>query len=346
MLQTPATTPKCLPRSVSRIPGKRQSTSPQKVSQAPISKPPPMQSAITAQSPPEARRLPEPSRRSYLPASATDLPKPPQPATRNMKKPSRIATVNEARTRVSNGVLTPGSVHFRASSTSKSTATSGIATPQAPKKQALKASGGESHALSSDSKSLFMKGHVGEHCIHGALVHKLACGHKVITMKVEDCASNCVRPLLKHLQQHANHASEEAFVCSACIEQHVQSHREAKRTLFEQTYKVTERKMIAFPDGWLEKQRAYWEKVWENDTVMERSAFALLGRKCAHFGDNVVGTSMKKERSSTAVPFPAKRRLKASRGSHEKSPESVLGDKMWKDEANGNDSRKRDSLLE
>ncbi|EME47656.1 hypothetical protein DOTSEDRAFT_77901 [Dothistroma septosporum NZE10] len=307
----------------SRIPSKRPSAQPKYT----IPRPPPSLCTATTTKPPP-RKPASPLRRIRLATNPPDLPSPRQPpALVNKIREPRVATTRQLPNRLANGLLTSGSVGSRASSTSQDTPTSSMATPPAPKKRQPKADGGkDGDKAAVDSESLFMQGHIGEHCIKGALVHQLACSHKVMTVKVETCASNCVRPLAKHLEEHANRATEEAFICSACVEQHVLSHREAKRALFEQTYKFTEQKMIALPHGWLDKQRLYWEKVWENDIVMERNAFALFGRKCAHFGEHVIVTHGKKGNvASMAVPFPPKRRPKRSRAPDGRMPGPVPG---------------------
>ena len=118
--------------------------------------------------------------------------------------------------------------------------------------------------------------------------------------------------------------------------------------MFEQTFKATEQKMISFPHGWLEKQRTYWEKVWENDIAMERDAFALLGRKCAHFGDHVVITKLGKESShSSAVPLRPKRRPRVSRVIEQGTSDFFQAeDKAFNEVATQRGRNKRDSLLD
>ncbi|KAK4505739.1 hypothetical protein PRZ48_003704 [Zasmidium cellare] len=160
-----------------------------------------------------------------------------------------------------------------------------FASPKAPKKEDGNAEAPKIvtrlETPTSPTKSPYMHAHIGDPCIPGALVHQLSCGHKVITRIPEQCKANCQRPLPECIAKFANakHQSH-AFVCGACVEQHVEKHRQNKRALFLETFDKTKLQMGCFPEGWIESQMEYWERVWENDMQKERAEFAKLGEIC------------------------------------------------------------------
>jgi hypothetical protein len=106
--------------------------------------------------------------------------------------------------------------------------------------------------------------------------------------------------------------TEEIFVCAACVELHVQVHREVKRDVYNYNFSRTEAQMGKFPIVWIETQKEYWEKVWENDMKKERDAFAQLGRICAYISGEPIDEGMGKiddeGNGKSAAPWPPSRR--------------------------------------
>lgn len=174
------------------------------------------------------------------------------------------------------GSFTPANAVGRSSTHGRES----LATPKGPK-PALKFSIRPNQAPSKKATSPYLNQHVADPCIPGSLVHQLSpCGHKIISTSPDPCASNCRRPLQEALSIFANiPQGTEPFICAACVEFSVRSHREMKRALFDSQMERTELQFGGFPVGWKDAQREYWERVWENDMSAERAQFEKLGRK-------------------------------------------------------------------
>lgn len=159
-------------------------------------------------------------------------------------------------------------------------------TPKAPKKESrsteIPTIAAQAQRPNSPSKSPYLHAHIGDACIHGALVHELRCGHKVMTRIPEQCKSNCRRPLPQYIEKYANAKNEsKAFICAGCVEEYVEKHRQAKRVMFLESVEKIKGQMGGIPEGWVECQLEYWERVWKNDSQKERTEFAKLGDLCA-----------------------------------------------------------------
>lgn len=152
--------------------------------------------------------------------------------------------------------------------------------------------------LTTPPRSPYMHVHIGDPCLEGSLIHHLTCGHKVITQGPEACASNCqglsAMPRAFPDLSPSKH-SDEPFLCAACVEEHVQQHREAKSLFFAEHLRLTALRMGSLPQDWVQKQLDYWERVWTNDVEKEKAEFARLGRTCSYIdvGDPLSRRSMK-----------------------------------------------------
>ncbi|KAF2161249.1 hypothetical protein M409DRAFT_28288 [Zasmidium cellare ATCC 36951] len=202
----------------------------------------------------------------------------PQPTPSSLKSKNPLSI--EVTKRGPTGLLTPTSPQ-----SPKSSAPELFASPKAPRKEDQTAEVPkivtQFKSPSSPTKSPYMHAHIGDPCIPGALVHQLSCGHKIITRIPEQCKANCQRPLPECMAKFANAKHEShMFVCGTCVEEHVEKHRQAKRALFLETFEKTKRHMGCIPEGWIESQMEYWERVWENDMHKEKAEFAKLGEVC------------------------------------------------------------------
>ncbi|KJX95092.1 hypothetical protein TI39_contig4134g00004 [Zymoseptoria brevis] len=154
--------------------------------------------------------------------------------------------------------------------------------------------------------SPYMNMHITDPCIPGCLIHQLSpCGHKILTTKPEPCASNCKQ---RSSNTPSGTPTQDAFVCAACVELHIQVHREVKRDVYQHNLEQTEVQMGKFPPDWLEQQQEFWEKVWENDMLKEKESFERLGRSCIAIPGEPIEEGMGKivnnESVATAVPWP------------------------------------------
>lgn len=196
-----------------------------------------------------------------------------------------------------------------------------ISTPKGPRQYARAASQFNTPAQTPSKKatSPYANAHIADPCIPDCLVHQLSpCGHKIMTKKPVPCASNCRRPISQqHVSAFTNILqSPEAFVCAACVELHIQSHKDMKRTLYEERMERTEMQMGGFPDGWRQEQRNYWRKVWENDSQAERMRFEGLGRKCYYIPGEPIEDGEVEEAGtfiSAPAPWPPMKRPSATR---------------------------------
>lgn len=203
-----------------------------------------------------------------------------------------------------------------------------LATPKCPRQyhHRLSVSAAPVQTPSKKPLSPYQNTHCADPCIPGCLIHQMSpCGHKVMTTKPEPCASNCHRPLVQRAVSAFTNIlqSTEAFVCAACVEIHVQSHKEMKAVLWGEQMDRTEVQMGGLPPDWREEQNNYWQRVWQNDIEAERRHFEKLGRKCCFIpGEPLrVGDAMEVVAfPSVASPWPPLKRPLAKRSTKRVDP--------------------------
>lgn len=301
------------PNSYTGIAADSQRNEPATSSRSSIAKPPPSSTSKSSIGRPSSK--PYSSRRtdSVVNQSLKLLPVP--SSSQHRYGPSTSAATTSPTKAY--GFLTPASAVSRSSAREGAIPT----TPKGPR-QGFKVDSNTTVPTQTPSKkaaSPYLNTHIADPCIPGCLIHQLSpCGHKIMTSKPDPCASNCRRPLSQQAtSSFANILqSTEAFVCAACVEFSVQTHREMKRALFREQMDRTELQMGAFLPGWREEQCEYWERVWENDVQAERAQFEKLGRKCHHIPGEPIRdgeAQMPPTYSSAPSPWPPSKRPLASR---------------------------------
>lgn len=126
----------------------------------------------------------------------------------------------------------------------------------------------------------YMTFHMGDPCTLGALDHALTCGHKILTSRPEDCASNCQQP-----PNHANPRSiDQPFVCLACIIEQIKKDREHKVHAFVDTMRqvaaVIEKED---PAQWISEKVAVMEIAWREVEIEQVKTQTAEGRFCHPF---------------------------------------------------------------
>lgn len=126
--------------------------------------------------------------------------------------------------------------------------------------------------------SRYVSAHMGEPCTIDALDHLLTCGHKVVTMAPEACASNCRQT---HSSDVNPRSLDKPFVCIACITNELQSkHAERVASFTKELEKVAEVTHRANPRQWISQKIAVMNIAWRDMEVQEMQANAEMGRFC------------------------------------------------------------------
>lgn len=127
--------------------------------------------------------------------------------------------------------------------------------------------------------SRYVSAHTAEPCAVGSLVHSLAsCGHKIITVEPEDCASNCIgRPDSK--SEPSNHRNpRKPFICWICVREIINEDFQMQRAAYERLlHKLKDQTLLSDTryENWRTSESIWAESVNEIETFV-----AASGRQC------------------------------------------------------------------
>lgn len=114
------------------------------------------------------------------------------------------------------------------------------------------------------------------------------------------------------MEKYANQKDEShAFVCTSCVEGHLEKHHQAKKAIF-----LESSEKMNVPEGWVERQLAYWERVWKNDIEKERAELKKLGEDCTCIPGEPIPIELAVEPKfgkSTGLPLPPTKKPKKLR---------------------------------
>ncbi|KAK3057572.1 hypothetical protein LTR09_001756 [Extremus antarcticus] len=129
--------------------------------------------------------------------------------------------------------------------------------------------------------SPYISAHLGEPCTFGSLDHILACGHKVLTLQPEACASNCHQPRSPLVNPRR---VDEPFNCLACITEDIRTKLERKADSFRDELEVVARETGKQDEmAWIRKKVEIVGVAWKDQALGEICAKIKGGRMCRAF---------------------------------------------------------------
>lgn len=129
-----------------------------------------------------------------------------------------------------------------------------------------------------EQESPYVGPHIGDPCTANALDHLLECSHRVITMRPEDCATNCHRDYSAYPNARNLDQPFACLVCLATVQQ--AKHAWRVKSFEEELTEVAKAMMKPRRQQWIKEKIAIMEPAWRDLETDVVTAQSWAGRLC------------------------------------------------------------------